>query len=158
MTALRTQQVSLVKQALVGKTDGMPRNDLAVALDGRLSDKQLLAVLNTMASNDLLFKVHRFGIPHYVLATENMPKPFLPKKAITPRSALRADNDRLRAAGMGVTAVIPPSSSSIDGAETVEHWMTRTGKQPDVLPHNFDEPHTAFPGRRPIITKSNRNG
>lgn len=35
--------------------------------------------------------------------------------------------------------------------ETIEQWMARTGKHPEVLPHSFDSPRTTFPGRRPTV-------
>jgi hypothetical protein len=42
-------------------------------------------------------------------------------------------------------------------AETIEQWMARTGKRPEVLPNNFDEPITSFPGRRPTVNPKGHN-
>ena len=39
-------------------------------------------------------------------------------------------------------------------AETVDAWMERTGKRPEILPHSFDSPITSFPGRRPSLSKT----
>ncbi len=53
-----------------------------------------------------------------------------------------------RAAAM--PAAKPPTKPADIPAETVQQWMERTGKKPEVLPHNFDDPITSWPGRRPI--------
>lgn len=36
-------------------------------------------------------------------------------------------------------------------AETVDEWMARTGKTPEVIPTRFDEPRISVPGRRPEL-------
>ena len=159
MTPLRNQQVSMVKQALFGVPEGMTRHELRVALDMRLSDKQLLAVLNTMGSHDLVFRVRRGPSIYYVLATENLPPSELPRKAaqMRPRDVLINDHARARAAHAGIAWAIPPAAGGNAGAETVEQWMARTGRSPEILPHNFDAPRTSFPGRRPVVTTHARN-
>ena len=154
MTAnhIRSRQISAVKQLLSGKPDGMSRNDLQVLLGKRADAKQLIAVLNMMKSNGIIRASRGSGTIRYTLATENLLQPAVSGKVkhITPTEA---DHLRFRAAGIGMHAAIPPSAPTSNGTETVEQWMERTGKRPEVLPHNFDAPLTAFPGRRPGIPK-----
>ena len=47
------------------------------------------------------------------------------------------------------TAVTPKPAAM--ASETVDQWIARTGKQPELLPNNFDDPITSFPRRRPIF-------
>lgn len=79
------------------------------------------------------------------------------RRAELERAQVRAQKEsthiaRLAAATerLAVTKAAPATPPPAAG-ETVERWMARTGKQPEVLPHHFDDPITSYPGRRPII-------
>ncbi|MGV8959237.1 MAG: hypothetical protein ACOH1V_02460 [Stenotrophomonas sp.] len=49
----------------------------------------------------------------------------------------------------------PPQATTSPPGETIAQWMARTGKAPEVLPHNFDDPITTFSRRRPSISARN---
>lgn len=152
MTAahVRGRQVSAVKQLLAGKPEGHSRTELQTLLGRRADPKQLTATLNTMKSNGVIRATRTRGSLHFVLATENLLQPAV-RTRVQRLTPAQADSARIRAATQGMAAAIPPSAASTTNAETVEQWMARTGKRPQVLPHNFDKPHATFPGRRPSI-------
>lgn len=147
---LRSRQVSAVKQLLSGKPAGLSRTDMLVLLGKHADRKQLDATLNTMLSRGVLRKFRAPGGMHFTLATENLLQPAV-RTRVQRLTPTQADSARLRAASLGMAAAIPPPAASNTTAETVEQWMARTGQKPEVLPHNFDTPHTTFPGRRPSI-------
>lgn len=79
------------------------------------------------------------------------------QRAALERAQVRAQKEsthiaRLAAATerLAVTKAAP-AAPPIAAGETVERWMARTGKQPEVLSHHFDDPITNYPGRRPTI-------
>jgi hypothetical protein len=79
------------------------------------------------------------------------------KRAALERAQVRAQKEsthiaRLAAATerLAVTKAVP-ATTPIAAGETIERWMARTGKRPEVLPHHFDDPITSYPGRRPTI-------
>lgn len=47
-----------------------------------------------------------------------------------------------------------PAKADQPAAESIDQWMARTGKQPEVLPHHFDEPPTCYPPRRPSMPRN----
>ena len=152
---LRSHQVSAVKQLLAPEPAGLTRQQLRVLLGKHADHKQLDATLNTMLSRGVIRKFRAPGGMHFALATENLLQPAV-RTRVQRLTPAQADSARQRAASLGVAAVIPPSATATGDVETVEQWMRRTGKKPEVLPHNFDAPITSWPGRRPI-TNPKRN-
>ena len=148
---LRSRQVSAVKQLLSNKPEGHNRHELQALLGKDANPKQLVATLSTMKSAGVVRAQRAAGGVRYVLATENLLQPAVHTRVrhITPAEA---DHARFRAAGIGLHAAIPPPATPVGITETVEQWMTRTGKRPEVLPHNFDAPRARFPARRPTFT------
>ncbi len=73
------------------------------------------------------------------------------------RSQLRAQRQAAHIARLAAATArlagdpAPPKQTPITQAETVEQWIARTGQQPEVLPHHFDDPITSYPGRRPTF-------
>lgn len=74
------------------------------------------------------------------------------KPTASRRAQARIDHMRTMAARKGVTATIPPAPAA-EPAETVEQWMQRTGRMPEVLPNTFDDRQTKFPLRRPSMPR-----
>ncbi|WP_282266546.1 hypothetical protein [Stenotrophomonas sp. PS02298] len=79
------------------------------------------------------------------------------QRAALERAALRAQKQSTQIARLAAATArlagepTPQKQTPTIQTETIEQWMARTGKQPEVLPHNFDDPITSFPGRRPTI-------
>jgi len=46
---------------------------------------------------------------------------------------------------------VPAPKPTAMSSETVDQWIARTGKQPEILPNKFDDPTTSVPRRRPIF-------
>lgn len=147
--AVRRGQMMAVQQLLTGKPLGHSRPELQSLLGKHADPHQLTATINAMKSNGVIIANRASGCVRYTLHSADS-STGTQALGTTPE---RTDHARARAARLGMRAAIPPRQTGGPITETVEQWMTRTGKKPDTLPHNFDNPRTTFPGRRPSINQ-----
>lgn len=149
----RDKQVLAVTQLLKGHPLGMQQQQL-MSLLGRHADRaQLLATLNTMVCYGLAVRLRGRGPHRYVLATEHTgAAPAAANDSVHLSEVLRSDQARARAAAGGIVAPMPPRMRTAQ-AETVDEWMARTGKQPQIISNNFDKPLDHYPGRRPSMPR-----